>query len=527
MKKLVCLNFALILVIAMLPIRSADASDPEPDKLIISQIKLGGDQAPKEFVQLFNPTSSTINLTGWKLEYAKSSFSKDSCSVTSWASASVGGSASSTSLSGEILSGAISTPIERALTNESAGSLRLIDANNNVTDLVGWGDTAPCYDTKTATTPANDKSLARYIECHDNSPIDTDDNSNDFASQQTPLTTNLIMTHKSSCQDQTGTNVPNGNDSSCDGIRISEIMPNPAGSDTGNEFIEIYNPTTKALPLKNCSLQTNASSQKYSFGDESLQPGARKAFYDSTTNLTLPNSSGGTVWLLDNNDVEIDETDYPANLEDDVTWSNINNNWEASYSPSPNSENIQQQIKPCPSGQVRNVDTNRCVDVTVVTSSLVPCAPGKERNPLTNRCRNVASILGILKACSADQYRNPLTNRCKKSAVGSSVVPCRSDQIRNPETNRCRKAIAQNGLKACKEGQERNPETNRCRAIITGTSGISKITDIAAPMVKNSATWWLAGATIVGAVGYALFEWRREIATSFVGFKSKFATSSN
>lgn len=530
MRKLCYSVLILGLLVPILPLRKTTASGNASHQLFISQIKLGGDKAPKEFVQLFNPTSQTISLSGWKLEYAKPTYSKSNCEVDSWASLSVNGSASSTYLKGEILPGAVSTPIERPMTNDTSGSLRISNSENVVSDLVGWGEDAPCFESQAAPIPSNEKSLARYLDCGERLPIDTDDNSSDFDISPFVNTSDLIEIYKSSCQSpndelpESGSGVENG--SKCDGLMISEILPNPSGSDVGHEFIEVYNPTVKVVSLENCQLQTSGGNQKYKFGSEEIAPSGRKAFYDSATNLALPNSSGGTVWLINESDVEVDEVKYPEDLEDDVSWNKIDNNWEISYTPTPSTTNVQQQTKPCPSGQVRSIESNRCVSSAVVTSSLVPCAPGKERNTLTNRCRNSVNVLAVVKACASDQFRNPLTNRCKKTEV-SSIAPCKSDQFRNPETNRCKKLVAMSRLKPCKEGQERNPETNRCRNIAAvGTSGFSKITDIAAPLVKNSASWWLAGATVIGAVGYALFEWRREIATSFIGFKSKFATSS-
>ena len=117
-----------------------------------------------------------------------------------------------------------------------------------------------------------------------------------------------------------------------------------------------------------------------------------------------------------------------------------------------------------------------------------------------------------LKPCNDDQFRNPETNRCKK-IESSTLTPCSEGQTRNPETNRCRKVTsASTSLKPCQSNQYRSPETNRCRKKEISSIPEAKYkvqTEADSDMVF--AGWWALGGVGALASGYAGWEWRREL----------------
>jgi hypothetical protein len=481
---------------------SADGAVIIAPAVIISEVKLGGDsfsqgvdqpKDPQEFLTLYNQSAAAVDLTGWTLEYAKPTFDKSFCADGNWLSHSVNSSASQTSLSGTLQPGQVSTPIVRSLTDNAAGSVHLINASdkNNliIEDLVGWGDTAPCNESAAASTPSNGKSIKRYLDCN-NLPIDTNNNTRDFTTSQPPSPGVLGNPYLTICTDNSANDPTQTQQSTCEGAVIDEFLPNPAGTDTGNEFIELYNPTSSIISLQGCSLQTTASNKVYNFGNVSLQPGEYHAFYNSETGLTLANAAGGTVWLLSPN-TELQAINYQAGLDDNVAWGLIAGAWQATYQPTPNAANILLATKPCPVGEARNIDTGFCRgSASLTTSSLAVCKSGQERSTDTNRCRSSAS------------------------STASSLTPCKPGQERNLATNRC-KAIANTAaanLKPCATGQERNPATNRCRKATTGVAGkISSVKDTATSSIANSPHWLLAGFAALGATGYGIYEWRQEV----------------
>ncbi len=483
-------------------------------KVIISEIKLGGDsfsqgasapKDPQEFVTLYNAGSSTVSLDGWVLEYAKSTFDKSFCVSSSWAAHSVGGSVSTTTLSGTIAPGGVSTPIARAMNDGTAGSLHLVDNSNKdqpiIADLVGWGADAPCVETSATVTPSNSKSLKRYLGCTTNTPLDTDSNLHDFAANQPPSPGSLNSPYIITCQEDAPADPTPIPQATCEGVIISEILPNPAGSDTGNEFIELYNPTPAAVSLSGCSLQVSASSKVFNFSQTTMQAGQYQAFYTSELGLSLPNASGGTVWLLSPT-AELQAIAYAPDLDDDQSWALLSGSWKATYEPTPSNPNIDQPFQECPEGEERNTDTGNCNAVASLTTATISgCREGQERNPETNRCRAIAS-----------------------SSSASSLTPCQPGQERNPDTNRCR-AIASTAstLQPCAAGQERNPDTNRCRKSTDSAqvAGLATIKDVKSGSIAKSPKWWLIGFAALGAVSYGVYEWRQEIVDFLIKFKKK------
>jgi hypothetical protein len=231
-----------------------------------------------------------------------------------------------------------------------------------------------------------------------------------------------------------------------------------------------------------------------------MQPNQYLAFYDGQTGLTLPNSAGGKVWLLSPTE-ELQAIIYPGGIEDAAAWALIDGIWQLTYKPTAAAVNIALPLKPCDSGQERNIDTGHCQNiVTANISSLTPCKAGQERSPETNRCRSVGVTV-------------------------SSLTPCKAGQERNPETNRCRNIEANSGLEPCPIGQERNVDTNRCRKTTSDIGNtLAAVTDVKSPTKTTSPKWLLAIVAVLMAIGYAIFEWRQDVVQYLLKLKSRFGS---
>ncbi len=372
--------------------------------VLIEETKLGGGTDPvlKEYVTLFNAGDTEVSLDGWQLEYAKLlqfGLAPQFCSAPTWNDA-IGVTVSVTGLDGiKIPAHGVSSPIVKQLNDTGSGSLRLVDASDPshpiVHDLVGWGSDAPCKETQPTVTPTSNTSLIRYLACGSQLPIDSDDNSADFAVNQTPAAGTIGSTYKANCNGGTEVMNPEAETTSCQGIILSEVLPNAAGTDTGHEFIELFNPTTDFINLAGCGLQLGPEGQVYHFGDVMLAPGQYQAFSDAETGITLPNSAGGTIYLLSAADEELQAMTYPGDLPDDVAWAWFGGtDWQQTYAPAPNAVNISEPTEPCAEGQVRSNTTGRCQSAeggADTSTGLKPCEPGQERNPATNRCRSVVT----------------------------------------------------------------------------------------------------------------------------------------
>lgn len=279
-------------------------------------------------------------------------------------------------------------------------------------------------------------------------------------------------------------------------IRLSELLPNPQGADTGNEFIELYNASDETVSLDDYRLRIGDKLYAFPAGVR-MSSGEYAVFSDTELNVTFANASGKAVELVGRDGSLIDTLPVYTNAPDDQSWALINGEWQYTNQPTPGAANQASSVlgsgsttsgsgtlAPCPAGKYRNPATNRC-KAYETASTLTPCQPGQERNPATNRCRSV-------------------------TATTASLVPCKEGQERNPETNRCRKiATASTTLKPCAAGQERNPDTNRCRKVASATVAEA---DFPVEPVKDTtstfAAWWALGGVVALGAGYAGWEYR-------------------
>ena len=302
-------------------------------------------------------------------------------------------------------------------------------------------------------------------------------------------------------------------------LLVTEVLPNPSGSDDGSEFIELYNADTEPIALKDYKLMIGETAASLP-ADRVLSPGEFLTLSDTDLGRSLPNTTGVPIWLMTIRDVEVMQVPAYTNAKDDASWAlGEDGQWAYSFAPTPGEPNIALAALPCAAGYVRDSVTQRCRkdEEAVAAVTLTPCRDGQYRSEETGRCRNAISAAVILTPCKEGQYRSEATNRCRSIAtLASSVKPCADDQFRNLLTNRCKSIASADdvALADCGEGRERNPATNRCRNV--ATAGVSAAAFKVEPIKDTAqafAGWWALGGVGVLALGYGAWEWRREVAS--------------
>ncbi len=278
---------------------------------------------------------------------------------------------------------------------------------------------------------------------------------------------------------------------------ITEILPNAAGSDTGNEFIEIYNLNTESdILLENYQLLVGTSLEKtiHFPAGISIKAGEYVTFTNADLPYSLLNSSSRVALVSIHNALMVADIVYTSPPEAE-SWALIDGTWQYTDVLTPGMANSASGLV----SEVANEDTE-----TETASTLKPCA--------------------------ANQYRSSETNRCRLIEASSSTSPalCKADQERNPETGRCRAIASATTQTPCKEGQERNPETNRCRNIKAMTNAEHAVKGAS---TQQGGTHWYIWAAIAGvlllALSYAVWEWRDELKRLIAHIKSKFVRSAN
>lgn len=124
---------------------------------------------------------------------------------------------------------------------------------------------------------------------------------------------------------------------SCRGLSISEVLPNPLGVDTG-EFIELMNTGDEDVPVKDCTIWTSAT-RSYKLDSVTIVPrGQYLAINKADSKLTL-NNGGTTVRLLDVTGEELDRVTY-GNAPEGQSWSVFSGKWSWTMQPTLGKQNI-------------------------------------------------------------------------------------------------------------------------------------------------------------------------------------------
>lgn len=298
-------------------------------------------------------------------------------------------------------------------------------------------------------------------------------------------------------------------------IQITELLPNPAGSDMGNEYIEFYNPNLHDVDLTGYVLWVGPGFEKsYAVPAHTLLPTESYIRFSNTDILyTLVNSSSRAKLVAPAGNT-VSETPAYNNPLDNEAWAQINTMWQYTNQPTPAAAN--------------KVSAYEDTEVIAPVVTLAGCPAGKYRNTLTNRCRNIEADVSVLATCDIDEYRSPDTNRCRKVVVlASQVMACKDGQYRSEETNRCRNIVSSttNSLVPCNENQERNSETNRCRNIVKSVPSAAFAVEPVKEGSKVFVGWWALGGVGVLAGGYGVWEWRREMAGAIRKVVASFISS--
>ncbi len=491
-RRTIHIKLALVVVLGLM-LGSPVGADSLASSLLIYQLQTGApSSASQEYIAIYNNTNQPVEVTNWCITYASSSDVTQSqlgCLKPTSSTSKLYLPAHQSFLlaTSEFVQAHVGFTPDIVFTPGIAGTsghIKLLDSTKNLVDAVGWG-TAVHPEGSAVIAPVAGKILQRHSTS--NVLQDLGNNATDF--YQTDLSLPLGgSTYEESVQ-LIDSPMP----------ILSEIMPDAAGADAGKEFIELYNPNNTAIDLSGYALALGPSFTKlYSLPGVILQPQSYLSFSDTETGVTLPNTSA-TVRLISPNTTTASEVSY-TDLEEDTSLAYIDTSWQVTYQPTPGSTNIAVTTKPCPEGEVRSSESGQCKTVSLA-ASVLPCKADQTRNLETGRCKNIATAATTSAACKIGQEKNPETNRCRTIVVPAAAKPCPA-------------------------GQERNTETGRCRKITDlAATGTNSVKDVPSALVTNNVKWWIAGAAVVGTIGYGLYEWRHEVFNLSANLKSKLAPS--
>lgn len=248
--------------------------------------------AGTEWIELYNPSTSTVNLTGWTLS--------DSVGVRSSPTGTIDGEDFFVIELTNIL-------------NNTGDTITLKNPNVEVVDQVIYGIPA-------LPAPAKSNSISRSVDgvgAWQETTTPTRDSANIITAPASPSASS--GQRSGSVGSQTNQEIPPSNNLNSAGqIIINELLPNPKGSDTENEFIELKNIGTEQVNLQDWIIAD--ASNRYKIKEGMVKPGGFIVYKRSTTNIALNNSGEETVKLSNPAGELIDSVKYSGPAGEDESY---------------------------------------------------------------------------------------------------------------------------------------------------------------------------------------------------------------
>lgn len=169
---------------------SIPATQPT-NNILISEIQTGGtNDATQEFVELYNPSNSPIDITGWILQYRAASSTSNQTWPASSTKATIACQNSSNSICSVTIGAYQRLVLARNMPelttalpmsggfSDKGGEIRLVQPDQSVADFVGYGTAQDSMGTP-ASAPSAGKSIKRKTS-QDGTVITTGNNGADF-----------------------------------------------------------------------------------------------------------------------------------------------------------------------------------------------------------------------------------------------------------------------------------------------------------------------------------------------------------
>jgi hypothetical protein len=165
------------------PVTPSMPTNSSINHAVIAEVRItgGSGKTDNDFIKIYNPTSSQIDISGWKLRRRTQSGTEYSIKVMPAGSIIMPAGYFAWANSGNGFSDSVGANISSTQTLTDNNSIALTDASSNIIDALAWGSgqTNPFIEGQSyPTNPPALQSLKRKID--NGTMIDSGDNSSDF-----------------------------------------------------------------------------------------------------------------------------------------------------------------------------------------------------------------------------------------------------------------------------------------------------------------------------------------------------------
>ncbi|MDD2767007.1 MAG: lamin tail domain-containing protein [Candidatus Moranbacteria bacterium] len=318
-------SFCFVILFSFVFYSDTNFVSASTNAIILSEIQITGGtgHTDDEFVELYNPNSTSINISGYRLRYKNSAGKEGSIKVIGedicmpaygyylWAN----GDGVFADISDTTTKTGLSSKYSLALFLPSGAEDSLIDS-------VSW-ENDYAFDTsayKFTTSPTTNESMVRDIT--------TNDWLSNFSLVPTPTKSTSTL-----CPEPDP--IPKSTYDST--IRLNEFLANPSEKEEEMEFIELYNSSDTIGDISLWSLRDSSASGKYIFPEGTTLPAQGfLVIYRPTFEFAL-NNSNETVSLLDPNG-ETRDTVFYKTAKEDISYNNTSAGWRGG-TPTPGMAN--------------------------------------------------------------------------------------------------------------------------------------------------------------------------------------------
>lgn len=126
-------------------------------------------------------------------------------------------------------------------------------------------------------------------------------------------------------------------------VQLSEVLPNPEGDDAAGEFIELLNCDSRTLNLTGWLLSVGTRKHQLAGEYATVESGAWLSLSRSISKLTLRNSGGDSVTLLQPDGTVVDKVEY-STAPSGQSYAKVEIEWQWTAAPTPGA--VNQVISP-------------------------------------------------------------------------------------------------------------------------------------------------------------------------------------
>lgn len=289
---------------ACIPPDNSTISGTLSSDIILSEMLPAPENGQEEFIEIKNTGKETVNLTGWQLRDASEKtyvISDEDFSQPT------------------IKAGAyfvVPQSISKIYLNNDTDSITLIQPNDEVLDKTtyedaqkgaSWAKSSGKWQWSTSATPGKENHITQNPQ--ENEESDKEKSAADAESKKDYETS--------------------------DSVSLSELLPDPSGLDSSDEWIEIMN-TGKAISLDGWQLTDETT--YYTIQNVSIGTNEHMVFEVGDTKINL-NNTGDTIYLIDPFGKVMHGTSYEGAVEG-ASWMVRDGEWHWSATPTPGEENV-------------------------------------------------------------------------------------------------------------------------------------------------------------------------------------------